>query len=372
LDLSRYEYRDEMKRNAAGRSCNPLFTLLSRRDMRRVAIQEMGDMTTPDSPSPKPLTLFSAISEAARLRHFSLRTEKTYIAWVRRFVRFCGGRHPRALGANEITTFLTHLAVDLKVSASSQNQALQALLFLYREVLQVDLPMLDRVVRADKPRRLPVVLTHDEVRKVFANLGGRSRLVVGLLYGSGLRLSEALEIRVKDLELERRELVVRNGKGGKDRVTVLPAELIAPLKNHLASLEAWCRREREVGSPGVSLPHALKKKYPSASTSLGWQWLFPSHSYCRDPYDGSMVRFHVHPRTLQRTVASALRAAGIVKPAGCHTFRHCFATHLLECGYDIRSVQELLGHSDVKTTMIYTHVLNRGGRAVKSPLDGLI
>jgi integron integrase len=333
-------------------------------------------MTTPDSPVPEPAaarprTLFGAISEAARLRHYSLRTEKTYIGWVRRFIRFCGGRHPRTLGSNEITTFLTHLAVDLRVSASSQNQALQALLFLYRQVLEVELPLLDRVVRADKPRRLPVVLTHEEVRRVFSKLRGRSRLVVGLLYGSGLRLSEALEIRVKDLELARRELVVRNGKGGKDRVTVIPSELVSPLQDHLARLEAWCRREREVGSPGVSLPHALKRKYPGASTSLGWQWLFPSHSYCRDPFDGAMVRHHVHPRTLQRTVGVALQQAGIVKPAGCHTFRHCFATHLLESGYDIRSVQELLGHSDVKTTMIYTHVLNRGGKAVKSPLDGL-
>lgn len=345
--------------------------------MQCVQIQDMGDMTTPGSPaaprSPaQPLTLFTAIREAARLRHYSLRTEKTYIGWVRRYMTFCGGRHPRTLGASEITTFLTHLAVDLKVSVSSQNQALQALVFLYREVLQIDLPRLDGVVRADKPRRLPVVLTHDEVRAVFANLRGRGRLVVGLLYGSGLRLTEALEIRVKDLDLERRELTVRNGKGGKDRVTVIPAELVEPLKSHLLRLEAWFRREREVGAPGVSLPDALKKKYPSASTSLGWQWLFPSHSHCRDAYDGALVRHHVHPRTLQRTVGDALKRAGIAKPAGCHTFRHCFATHLLEAGYDIRSVQELLGHSDVRTTMIYTHVLNRGGRAVKSPLDGLI
>jgi integron integrase len=336
----------------------------------------MGDMTTPDSPdantASRPQSLFSALRDAARVRHYSLRTEKTYIAWIRRYIRFCGGRHPRTLGAVEISTFLTHLAVDLKVSASSQNQALQALLFLYREVFQIDLPRVDSIVRADKPRHLPVVLAHDEIRKVFANLQGRARLVVGLLYGSGLRLSEALEIRVKDLDLERRELTVRNGKGGKDRVTVIPAELVAPLRSHLARLEAWFRREREVGAPGVPLPDALKKKYPAASTSLGWQWLFPSHSWCRDPYDGALVRFHVHPRTLQRTVGTALRRAGIQKPAGCHTFRHCFATHLLEAGYDIRSVQELLGHADVRTTMIYTHVLNRGGRAVKSPLDGLI
>jgi integron integrase len=319
----------------------------------------------------KPLTLFGAIRDQIRLRHYSLRTEKTYIGWVRRYIRFCGGRHPRTLGAAEITTFLTHLAVDLKVSASSQNQALQSLLFLYRDVLQLDLPFLDQIVRATKPRRLPVVLTHDEVRRIFASLRGRSRLIVGLLYGSGLRLGEALDLRVKDLELERRELTVRHGKGGKDRITVIPGELVPPLITHLAALQAWFGRERAADSPGVSVPDALKKKYPGASTSLGWQWVFPSNSFCRDPYDGSIVRYHVHPRTLQRTVQIAVQRAGITKPAGCHTFRHCFATHLLEAGYDIRSVQELLGHSDVRTTMIYTHVLNAGGRGVKSPLDGL-
>jgi integron integrase len=284
-------------------------------------------------------------------------------------MRFCGRRHPRELGAPEITTFLTHLAVDLKVSASTQNQALAALVFLYREVLQLDLPLLNKVVRADKPRHLPVVLTHAEIRRVFAELSGRSRLVVGLLYGSGLRLFEALELRVKDLDLERRELTVRNGKGGKDRVTVIPDHLVAPLRTHLAGLEAWFQRQRSAGGPGVSMPHALKRKYVGAATSLGWQWVFPSRTFCQDPYDGSTIRYHVHPRTLQRTVNLAIKRAGITKPAGCHTFRHCFATHLLQAGYDIRSVQELLGHSDVATTMIYTHVLNRGGRAVRSPLD---
>jgi integron integrase len=319
----------------------------------------------------KPLTLFGAVRDQIRLRHYSLRTEQTYIGWIRRYVRFCGGRHPRTLGVAEITTFLTHLAVDLKVAAGTQNLALQALLFLYRQVLQIDLPFLDEVVRATKPRRLPVILTHDEVRRIFVHLRGRSRLVVSLLYGSGLRLAEALDIRVKDLDLERLELVVRNGKGGKDRVTVIPAELVAPLRIHIAELEAWFLRERSVGAPGVPVPDALKKKHPGAPTSFGWQWLFPSTTLCQDPYDGAIVRYHVHPRTLQRTVGAAVGRAGIAKPAGCHTFRHCFATHLLEAGYDIRSVQELLGHSDVKTTMIYTHVLNRGGRAVKSPLNGL-
>lgn len=320
---------------------------------------------------PKPLTLFAAVREQIRLRHYSLRTENTYLEWIRRYVRFCGGRHPRQLGPAEITTFLTHLAVDLKVAAATQNVALQALLFLYRDVLQVELPRLDQVVRATRPRKLPVVLTRDEVARVFAELGGRSRLVVGLLYGSGLRLQEALQLRVKDLDLARRELTVRSGKGGKDRRTVIPQELVVPLRNHLGELSAWFQRERSVGGPGVSVPGALKRKYPGAPTAFAWQWVFPSSTFCRDPYDGTTVRHHVHPRTLQRTVRQALHRAGISRPAGCHTFRHCFATHLLETGSDIRTVQELLGHADVSTTMIYTHVLNRGGQAVKSPLDGL-
>ncbi|HWL63304.1 MAG TPA: integron integrase [Steroidobacteraceae bacterium] len=321
--------------------------------------------------APKPPTLFGVVREQIRLRHYSLRTEDTYLEWIRRYVRFCGGRHPRELGPAEITTFLTHLAVDLKVASATQNVALQALLFLYRDVLQVELPRLDQVVRATRPRKLPVVLTRAEVARVFSELGGRSRLVVGLLYGSGLRLQEALELRVKDLDLERRELTVRNGKGGKDRRTVIPQELVNPLRIHLGELSAWFQRERSVGAPGVSVPGALKKKYPGAPTAFGWQWVFPSSTFCQDPYDRTTVRHHVHPRTLQRTVRQALHRAGISRPAGCHTFRHCFATHLLESGSDIRTVQELLGHADVSTTMIYTHVLNRGGQAVRSPLDGL-
>jgi integron integrase len=321
---------------------------------------------------PKPVTVIDVVRENIRLRHYSLRTEKTYIAWVRRYIRFCGHRHPRFLGENEITTFLTHLAVDMKVSASTQNQALQALIFLYREVLKMDLPNISQVIRASKPQRLPVVLTREEVQRVFSHLHGQGRLIVGLLYGSGLRLNEALTLRVKDIDLERRELMVRHGKGGKDRVSVIPERMTTPLSGHMRALNAWYLRERQVGAPGVSVPDALKKKYPGASVGWAWQWMFPSRSLCKDPYDGTIVRHHIHPKTAQRGVQIALHRAGITKPAGCHTFRHCFATHLLESGYDIRSVQELLGHSDVKTTQIYTHVLNRGGNAVKSPLDGLI
>lgn len=323
------------------------------------------------SPSSPP-ALFATVREQMRLRHYSLRTEKSYVDWMRRFVRFCGGRHPRQLGADEITTFLTHLAVDLKVASTTQNQALQALLFLYRDVLCLDVPYLDQVVRATRPRRLPVILSREEVARIMEQLGGRGRLVVGLLYGSGLRLVEALELRVKDLDLDRRELTVRHGKGGKDRRTVIPANLVQPLRNHLADLSAWFERERLASAPGVAVPFAFKGKHPAAPISLAWQWVFPSHGLCQDPYDGLLVRYHVHPRTLQRTVQQAIRRAGITKPAGCHTFRHCFATHLLEAGSDIRTVQELLGHSDVKTTMLYTHVLNRGGKAVRSPLDGLM
>jgi integron integrase len=320
----------------------------------------------------RPPTVVDVVRDAIRIRHYSLRTEQTYIGWIRRYINFCGRRHPRNLGAVEITTFLTHLAVDRKVSASTQNQALQSLIFLYREVLQMDLPDIAEVVRASKPTHLPTVLTREEVQRVFSHLEGRSRLIVGLLYGGGLRLTEALTLRVKDLDLERRALVVRHGKGGRDRVTVIPEQMITPLTEHLRALNGWFLRERQVNAPGVSVPDALKRKYPGCNIAWPWQWVFPSRSFCNDPYDGTVVRHHVHAKTLQRTVQLALKRAGVVKPAGCHTFRHCFATHLLESGYDIRSVQELLGHSDVKTTMIYTHVLNRGGRAVKSPLDGLL
>jgi integron integrase len=317
-------------------------------------------------------TLLSVARDEMRLRHFSLRTEKAYLGWIRRYVHFHGRRHPRDMGATEVTAFLTYLAVEQKVAASTQNQALQALLFLYKQVLALDLPLLDSVVRAHAPRRLPVVLTQDEVRRIFQHIEGRPRLIVGLLYGGGLRVTEALQLRVKDLELTRREMVVREGKGAKDRVTVLPANLVAPLREHLAALNRWHLRERAAGAPGVSLPKALKRKYPNAGVSWPWQFVFPSATLCQDPYDGTVVRHHVHPKTVQRVVQVATQRAAINKPVGPHTFRHCFATHLLESGYDIRSVQELLGHSDVKTTMIYTHVLNRGGRAVKSPLDGLI
>lgn len=304
-----------------------------------------------------------------RTRHMSLRTEEAYLHWIRRYVAFHGRQSPAELGPQHVEAFLTALATRWHVSASTQNQALCALLFLYRQVLKADLPWLENIVRAGKPRHLPVVLSRDEVRRVLAELRGTAWLVVSLLYGSGLRLNEGLALRVKDADLERREVVVRDGKGRKDRVTTLPESLREPISGHLVRLREWFDNERHRARPGVSLPFALTRKYRGASTSWAWQYIFPSTSVCRDPHTGHPVRHHLHPSTIQRAVVRAVRKAGLTKPASCHTFRHCFATHLLESGYDIRTVQELLGHSDVRTTMIYTHVLNRGGRGVRSPLD---
>jgi integron integrase len=313
--------------------------------------------------------LLAASRRTLRARYVSYRTEKAYLFWIRRFARSQAGIAPKGWGADHVERFLTHLAVDLKVSPSTQNQALSALLFLFRHVLKQELPWLDKVVRAKRQKRLPVVLSRVEVRDVLARLSGTHWLIASLLYGSGLRLHEGLAIRVKDIDLQRGEIVVRDGKGGKDRMTTLPDTLRAPLGVHLAKLREWYEAERRARRPGVSLPDALARKYPQASTSWAWQYLFPSAKLSANPRTGETARHHVHPKTVQTAVGRAVRRAGLEKPASCHTFRHCFATHLLENGYDIRTVQELLGHSDVKTTMIYTHVLNRGGRGVRSPLD---
>jgi integron integrase len=304
-----------------------------------------------------------------RTRRMSLRTEASYLHWIRRYVEFHGRRPPRELGPLHVEAFLTDLATRLHVAASTQNQALCALLFLYKQVLHADFPWLENIVRAARPRHLPVVLSRDEVRRVLVELRGTPWLVASLLYGSGLRLHEGLALRVKDLDFERHELVVRDGKGRKDRVTTLPECLRDPVAGHLARLRDWFANERRRARPGVSLPFALAHKYPQAATSWAWQYVFPSVSVCKDPYSSEPVRHHAHPSPVQRAVTLAVRKSGVMKPASCHTFRHCFATHLLESGYDIRTVQELLGHSDVRTTMIYTHVLNRGGRGVASPLD---
>jgi integron integrase len=313
--------------------------------------------------------LIAVMREKIRTRHLSLRTEQAYIQWVRRYVTFHNRKHPRDLGAAGVEQFLTHLAVDRKVSAATQNQALQALLFLYRHVLGIDLPWLDNVTRASRPQRLPVVLTRPEVQSLLAELHGTAWLVGNLLYGSGLRLMEGLRLRVQDLAVDRGELIVREAKGGKDRVTMLPLVLETPLRAHLERLRTWFEEERRRSRPGVSLPFALARKYPSAATKWGWQYLFPSQELRPDPYSGQPVRHHLHEKTIQRAMQTAVRKAGITRPASSHTLRHCFATHLLEDGYDIRTLQELLGHSDLKTTMIYTHVMTRGANGVRSPLD---
>lgn len=316
-----------------------------------------------------PPKLLDQVRIAVRTRHLSPRTEKAYVGWIRRFVIHHGMRHPRDLNAPHVREFLEHLAVVDEVSASTQNQALSALLFLYRSVLRIDLEPLGPVVRARRPRRLPVVLTRAEIALVLAQLNGTAHLVSSLLYGSGLRLLEALRLRVKDLDLSTSALVVRHGKGGKDRVTMIPARLIDPLRNQLRLVQAIHERDLAAGFGEVDLPFALARKYPGAARDRRWQFVFPARSRTVLKERGMVRRWHLHPTAIQKAVRGAVRAARISKPASCHTFRHSFATHLLEDGYDIRTVQELLGHNDVRTTMIYTHVLNRGGRAVRSPLD---
>jgi len=301
--------------------------------------------------------------------HYSYRTEQQYLFWVRRFIVFHGKRHPAEMAAAEVEAFLTHLAVDRQVSASTQNQALAALLFLYQKVLQVELPWLDGIVRAKLSRHLPVVLSPGEARDVLSQLQGEYWLIASLLYGAGLRLREALTLRVKDVQFEYRQLIVRSGKGGKDRSAILPDTLVAPLQEHLATVKALHEFATKHGHAGVELPFALERKYPNAHLQWGWQYVFPAKRPSRDPRSGAWRRHHVYPETVQRRVKDAVKAAGIAKPASCHTFRHSFATHLLERGYDIRTVQELLGHKDVKTTQIYTHVMRRGANAVQSPLD---
>jgi len=313
--------------------------------------------------------LFAVTRKKMRTRHLALRTEQAYLQWMRRFVAFHDRKHPRTLGAAEVEQFLTHLAVDRKVSAPTQNQALNALLFLYRNVLEINLPWLDKITRASRPQRRPVVLTRAEVQALLSQLQGVAWLIANLLYGSGLRLSEALQLRVKDLSLERGELVVREAKGGKDRVTVLPGALGTALRAHLSRLRGWFETERRLDRPGVSLPFALDRKYPGAATQWGWQYLFPSAAICRDRYSGKPVRHHMHEKVIQRAVQGAVHKAALTQPASCHTLRHCFATHLLEDGYDVRTVQQLLGHADLKTTMIYLHVMNKGAGGVRSPLD---
>jgi integron integrase len=324
----------------------------------------------PNVPAHVP-TLVEVVRDALRTWHYSRRTEKAYVAWIRRYVLFHGRRHPREMGAPEVTRFLTALAVEGQVTASTQNQALSALLFLYRHVLAVELPWLDELVRARRPRRLPVVLSREEVAAVITHLRGTPKLMACLLYGGGLRLLECARLRVKDVDFAANHIVIRSGKGNRDRLTVLPRLVREPLRRHLQIVQRQHEHDVSRGAGWVELPAALGRKYPNAGREWVWQWIFPATRLYCDSETGQRRRHHLHETALQRAVRQAIREAGIAKPAGCHTFRHSFATHLLEDGYDIRTVQELLGHRDVTTTMIYTHVLNRGPGAVRSPADAL-
>jgi integron integrase len=313
--------------------------------------------------------LLELVRDKMRARHFSYRTEQAYVGWIKRFILYNGKRHPTDMGAPEVESFLTHLAVERHVSASTQNQALGAILFLYRNALELELPWLANVVRARKPVHVPVVLPRREVHALIAQLEPPFQLIAQLLYVSGLRLSEALRLRVKDLDFEYSQIVVRDGKGRKDRVTILPDSVASALQAHLQLVRREHNSALQRGYGGVELPEALAGKYPSAPTDWGWQYVFPSARPSRDPRSGAYRRHHMHETSVQRAIRIAARRLGVLKPIGPHTLRHCFATHLLERGYDIRTVQELMGHSDVRTTQIYTHVMKKGAGAVKSPLD---
>jgi integron integrase len=332
--------------------------------------QQTSDDVTGGSSAGEP-KLLDEVRARVRTKHYSIRTEWAYVDWIKRFILFHGKRHPRSMGAAEIETFLSSLAVDRNVAASTQNQALSAILFLYKEVLGLDLPWLDNITRAKKPQRLPTVLTRAEVEKVLTLMHGTPALVARLLYGAGMRLMEAVRLRVKDVDFEMHQVTIRDGKGQKDRVTMLPVALVAPLQTLLHERRVLFDADRRAGRVDVYLPDALAVKYPRAAREWGWQYVFVAKSFSVDPRSGAERRHHLDEKLVQRHLKRASLDAGIAKPVSPHVLRHSFATHLLQGGYDIRTVQELLGHSDVSTTMIYTHVLNRGGKGVISPLDQL-
>lgn len=317
----------------------------------------------------QPSPLLEQVRTTARLKHLSIHTEDAYVLTIKRFILFHHKRHPREMGADEIRQYLSHLAVDLRVAASTQNVALSALLFLYRDILGIALPLIDGVLRAKRPTKLPVVWTRQQVDAILAKLSGTEHLMAGLLYGSGLRLMECLRLRVQDLDFDYHQITVRDGKGGKDRRTMLPISIKDALSRQLARAKLQHEEDLAAGLGSVYLPYALDRKYPQADREWAWQYVFPSAKITVDPRSGIPRRQHLSRDVLQRAVKQAIAQAKIDKVGSCHTFRHSFATHLLEDGYDIRTVQELLGHTDVRTTMIYTHVLSRGGRGVKSPLD---
>jgi integron integrase len=315
--------------------------------------------------------LLGQMRDAIRCKHYSIRTEQAYLDWAKRYILFHGKRHPNEMGEREITAFLNHLAVARNVAASTQNQALCALLFLYKQVLGRETLELDQLTRAKRPEHLPTVFERNEIQRLFQYLDDPHRLVAGLLYGSGLRLLEGLRLRIQDIEFERNQIIVRNGKGAKDRVTMLPAPLIKPIRDQMEKAKHLHAEDLSVGLGEVYLPYALEKKYPNASRQWGWQYLFPANKPAKDPRSEKTRRHHLGESAIQRAVKQAIQKAQIHKHGSCHTLRHSFATHLLEDGYDIRTLQELLGHADVRTTMIYTHVMNKGPMGVKSPLNAV-
>jgi integron integrase len=341
---------------------------------RAIPAHTSGPVPVPDTPRLDRagwLGLLAAFRTVLRTAHYSRRTERSYVYWLQRFLSHYRGRPPLQMGAGEIQSFLSHLAVHDRVSASTQNQALCALVFLYARVLEKEVGTLEGIDRAKVPQRLPVVLSREEVKAVLGAMSGVPLLVCRLLYGSGLRLSECLALRVKDIGFDRNELTVRDGKGAKDRLTMLPGSCREDLARHLDRVRRLHEQDLARGLGRAPLPYALAAKYPNADRDWGWQYVFPASSHYRDRHTGARHRHHLHETVIQRAMAQAVRKAGIAKPATPHTLRHSFATHLLESGYDIRTIQELLGHSDLQTTMIYTHVLNRGGRGVASPADSL-
>jgi integron integrase len=317
----------------------------------------------------RPKKLMEQVQDAIRLKHYSYQTEKTYVYWIRRYIFFHDKKHPKEMGSAEIESFLTDLAVNQKVAASTQNQALHAVLFLYKDVLKQDLDLKVDAVRAKKSKYLPTVLTKEEVVTIINKLSGVHKLLIKLLYGTGLRLTEGLSLRVKDIDFDQNQITVRDTKGNESRVTMLPESIAEELKMHLQGVKLLHLQDLEKGYGSVYLPFALERKYVRAKYEWIWQFVFPSGSISKDPRSSEVRRHHLHESGLQKALKQAVRQAGVQKKVGCHTFRHSFATHLLQNGYDIRTVQELLGHKDVKTTMIYTHVLNRGGKGVRSPLD---
>lgn len=325
-----------------------------------------------NSRSPHKPKLLEQVRQAIRARHYSIRTEQAYVRWVKRYVLFHGKRHPGEMGEQEISCYLNHLAVKCNVSASTQNQALCAILFLYREILDRDIDFIKDLIWAKRPQRLPVVLTHEEVRRILDEISGTRQLMAKLLYGSGMRHSELLRLRVKDVDFEYNQIIIRSGKGAKDRVTMLPESVKDELRAHIDKVQELHKSDLAEGFGSVHLPYALERKYPNAIWEFGWQYVFPARDFSIDPRSGRTQRHHVGDDVLPRAIKQALRKTGIHKQASCHTFRHSFATHLLEAGYDIRTVQELLGHKDVRTTMIYLHVLNRRGIGVRSPADALL